>query len=38
MAEDEKKPRLSRAERLEKERETNLKHWEEQDADPVEAS
>jgi hypothetical protein len=32
MAEDEKKPRLSRAERLEKERETNLKHWEEQDA------
>ncbi|MCX5841633.1 MAG: hypothetical protein NTY16_09325, partial [Deltaproteobacteria bacterium] len=32
MAEDEKKPRLSRAERLEKERGTNLKHWEDEDA------
>ena len=32
MAEEEKKPRLSRAERLEKERSANLKHWEEQDA------
>ena len=29
---EEKKQRMSRAERLEKEREANLLHWEEQDA------
>jgi len=29
---EETKPRLTRAERQEQEREANLKHWEEQDA------
>ena len=29
---EETKPRLTRAERLEREREANLKYWEEQDA------
>jgi biopolymer transport protein ExbB len=32
MSEEEKKPRLSRAERLAAEREKNLSHWQEQDA------
>ncbi|MCK9196758.1 MAG: hypothetical protein M0P16_07215 [Syntrophales bacterium] len=31
MAEEEKKPRLTRAERLEKDREKNIQHWLEQD-------
>jgi len=31
MSEEEKKPRLSRAERLAAEREKSLAHWEEQD-------